>query len=99
MIAWKDPKATDSGGRPLKATCKPVSGSQFPVGSRQVACKAVDKENREALCTFEVNIKGKYKTKKFGNFNVMQLGIAIRNVFFVLFCFLFFIISLQQRRC
>ena len=60
MIVWEDPKATDSGGSLLEATCKPVSGSEFPIGSKKVVCKTVDKELRKALCTFEIIIKGKY---------------------------------------
>ena len=61
MVVWEDPKATDGSGRPLEATCKPNSSSKFPIGNTTVVCKTLDTEDRKALCTFEIIVKGKYK--------------------------------------
>ena len=59
MVVWKDPEATDGNGNPLEATCKPKSGSEFPIGNTKVVCRTADKKNLKASCKFEVIIKGK----------------------------------------
>jgi len=48
---------------PVTATCSPVSGSTFPVGTTTVTCTATDQLNNTASCTFTVTVKDNEKPK------------------------------------
>jgi len=44
------------GSPPVTATCTPVSGSLFPVGTNTVTCTATDSIHRTSMCTFSVSV-------------------------------------------
>jgi len=54
---------TVSADCPVTATCSPVSGSTFPVGTTTVTCTATDQLNNTASCTFTVTVKDNEKPK------------------------------------
>ena len=45
-----------NGSPPVNTTCAPTSGSNFPVGTSQVACTATDALQRTDACTFGVTV-------------------------------------------
>jgi lysophospholipase L1-like esterase len=50
--------STAGGSAPVEYSCDPQSGSSFPSGSTDVACKAVDHDQRTAACGFAVRVGG-----------------------------------------
>jgi hypothetical protein len=56
---------TVSGGTPpLGASCSPVSGSLFPVGTTSLTCNVVDALTRVASCTGSVVVSDQQSTGK-----------------------------------
>ena len=55
-VTFPAPVATD-GTPPLTTTCKPASGSDFPIGVNDVVCTTTDSVARQATCTFQVVVK------------------------------------------
>jgi lysophospholipase L1-like esterase len=55
IVSYPPPVATD-GTPPLTTTCKPTSGSSFPIGVNDVVCTTTDAIERQATCTFQVVI-------------------------------------------
>ena len=55
QVAYAAPTA--SGGQPpVTVACTPASGSLFPLGTTGVSCTATDSLNRQATCSFSVNV-------------------------------------------
>jgi lysophospholipase L1-like esterase len=54
-IAFQAPE-TRGGQNPLNVSCSHESGETFPIGSTTVDCKVTDGLNREARCSFTINI-------------------------------------------
>ena len=53
------PAPTVTGGQPpVSVSCSPASGSAFPIGTNQVTCTTTDSVSRQALCSFNVVVKG-----------------------------------------
>jgi lysophospholipase L1-like esterase len=48
--------ALTGGTPPVSVTCTPSSGGAFPIGPTNVVCTARDSVNRQAFCTFTVNV-------------------------------------------
>jgi hypothetical protein len=48
--------AWDSNGAPLAVTCKPASGSTFPLGTTKVSCSAVDSYGSRTTKTFTIEV-------------------------------------------
>jgi hypothetical protein len=55
-VTWSDPSAIDNIDGPISATCAPVSGSRFMVGSTTVECSATDAHGNVAMSSFSVNV-------------------------------------------
>jgi lysophospholipase L1-like esterase len=47
-----------AGTPPVQIACTPESGSEFPLGSTGVTCRATDADARTASCSFRVTLKG-----------------------------------------
>ena len=58
MISWEKPSATDNSGNVSNVFCDPPSGTNFTIGKTVVTCKAEDGSGNEAVCYFDVNVKG-----------------------------------------
>ena len=54
-IAFEVP-TTRGGQNPLNVSCSHESGQTFPIGSTTVDCKVTDGLNREASCSFSINV-------------------------------------------
>ena len=50
--------ATDNADANPVVSCKPSSGSAFVIGVTEVVCEAVDKNENNATCSFNVNVTG-----------------------------------------
>lgn len=55
VVSYPPPVATD-GTPPLTTTCKPASGTSFPIGVNDVVCTTSDAIERQATCTFQVTV-------------------------------------------
>ena len=47
---------TRGGQSPLNVNCTHQSGEMFPIGSTEISCSVTDALNRQASCTFSINV-------------------------------------------
>ena len=59
MVEWEPPVVSDNSGN-VSVTCDPKSGTNFTIGQTPVTCAAVDGNGNRAVCSFSVNVTGKY---------------------------------------
>lgn len=52
-----DSPIVNGGQTPITTTCTKISGTQFPLGSTNVTCTAIDARHRSASCAFQVTIE------------------------------------------
>ena len=52
-----DAPQTVGGAAPVTTTCNPASGAEFAVGNTTVTCEARDSGNRQASCSFTVQVQ------------------------------------------
>ncbi|XP_072017381.1 uncharacterized protein [Amphiura filiformis] len=57
MVQWLDPVPTDSTDYVYKATCYPISGTNFNIGNSSVVCKAFDRRGIKKTCRFDVRVE------------------------------------------
>ena len=63
IAVWTDLQANDNSGITPNVTCNLKSGSQFRIGQTEVVCEARDPSGNQAICTFIIEIIGKYQYK------------------------------------
>ena len=59
VVSWQYPEAADNSGE-VTMTCDKLPGSTFFVGQSAVTCFAIDKSGNSDMCTFYINVEGKY---------------------------------------
>ena len=57
-VEWQDLVASDNSGDALEITCDYPSGTAFPIGFTTVICKAVDRSENAAECSFQIEVIG-----------------------------------------
>ena len=69
MVFWHYEELSDDTGQVVRLSCNPERGSNFPTGSTNVSCTAVDDRNNEVECQFVVNVckSNVYKSKNRDN--------------------------------
>ncbi|XP_071953150.1 uncharacterized protein [Antedon mediterranea] len=55
-VTWDDPTVSDNVDPDLSATCNPLSGSSFNIGSRVGTCYATDTAGNTGSCDFSVTV-------------------------------------------
>ena len=81
VVVWNDPQANDNSGQAPAVTCSMDSGSQFQIGQTEVVCEARDSSGNQAICTFTIDVIGKFTFSLWA-----RDGIRGRCVFWVCVC-------------
>ncbi|HYQ86707.1 MAG TPA: HYR domain-containing protein [Bacteroidota bacterium] len=63
IVNYQTPTATDNCPGTIAISCKPTSGSPFPVGSTTVNCMATDSAGKVGTCSFTVTVADTEKPK------------------------------------
>ena len=57
VALYSTPAALDAVDGPLPAACAPASGTQFPVGSTTITCRATDRSGNTGTASFDVIVR------------------------------------------